>query len=117
MRLDEFSGFNAGYVLELYERYRQNPQSVDPQTRGCSRRGHRRTEAPATVERQNAGLMFRRSSAPQIWRSAFAGMGISPRDSIRLALNRSAIRPCLPRRTALQTADLRALPASLVGGP
>src|SRR4030095_11245475 len=33
MRLDEFSGVNAGYVLELFERYRRDPQSVDPQTR------------------------------------------------------------------------------------
>jgi hypothetical protein len=33
MRLDEFQGVNAGYVLELYERYRQNPESVDPETR------------------------------------------------------------------------------------
>ena len=33
MRLDEFTGVNAGYVLELYERYRQNPESVDAETR------------------------------------------------------------------------------------
>jgi 2-oxoglutarate dehydrogenase E1 component len=33
MRLDEFTGVNAGYVVELYERYRENPQSVDQQTR------------------------------------------------------------------------------------
>src|SRR5262245_26556208 len=33
MRLDEFSGVNAGYVLELYDRYTKNPESVDPQTR------------------------------------------------------------------------------------
>jgi 2-oxoglutarate dehydrogenase E1 component len=33
MRLDEFQGVNAGYVLELYERYRQNPESIDPETR------------------------------------------------------------------------------------
>ena len=33
MRLDEFTGVNAAYVLELYERYRQNPDSVDPETR------------------------------------------------------------------------------------
>ncbi len=31
--LQEFYGPNAGYVLELYERYRQDPQSVDPATR------------------------------------------------------------------------------------
>ena len=33
MTLDRFSGVNAGYVLELYEKYRQDPQSVDAATR------------------------------------------------------------------------------------
>ena len=33
MRLDEFQGVNAAYVLELYERFRQDPLSVDPATR------------------------------------------------------------------------------------
>ena len=31
--LEAFYGPNAGYVLELYERYRQNPASVDAGTR------------------------------------------------------------------------------------
>lgn len=31
--LHDFHGPNAGYVLELYERYRQNPEAVDPTTR------------------------------------------------------------------------------------
>jgi 2-oxoglutarate dehydrogenase E1 component len=30
---NEFQGLNAGYVLELYERYRQDPTAVDAQTR------------------------------------------------------------------------------------
>ena len=29
----EFQGLNAGYVLELYDRYRQDPAAVDAQTR------------------------------------------------------------------------------------
>ncbi len=29
----EFQGVNAGYVLELYDRYRENPQTVDQATR------------------------------------------------------------------------------------
>ena len=29
----EFAGLNRGYVLELYEKYRQDPQSVDEATR------------------------------------------------------------------------------------
>jgi len=33
MTLDRYSGVNAGYVLELYEKYRRDPQSVDPATR------------------------------------------------------------------------------------
>src|SRR5262245_60752629 len=33
MTLGPFGGVNAGYVVELYERYRQNPESVDPETR------------------------------------------------------------------------------------
>ena len=33
MNLEQFAGVNAAYVLELYERYRQNPESVDPETR------------------------------------------------------------------------------------
>ena len=33
MKLDQFAGVNAGYVFELYERYLQDPDSVDPATR------------------------------------------------------------------------------------
>ena len=33
MKLEQFSGVNAGYVLELYDRYRQDPDSVDAETR------------------------------------------------------------------------------------
>src|SRR4029453_2688987 len=29
----DFTGLNRGYVLELYEKYRQDPSSVDPGTR------------------------------------------------------------------------------------
>ncbi|HLJ35018.1 MAG TPA: 2-oxoglutarate dehydrogenase E1 component, partial [Ktedonobacteraceae bacterium] len=32
--LETFYGPNAGYVLELYDRYQQDPQSVDAATRG-----------------------------------------------------------------------------------
>src|SRR5258705_12678442 len=28
-----FTGINRGYVLELYERFRKDPSSVDPETR------------------------------------------------------------------------------------
>jgi len=31
--LREFQGPNAGYILELYERYKQDPASIDAATR------------------------------------------------------------------------------------
>ena len=31
--LDQFSGANAGYVYELFERYQRDPSSVDEATR------------------------------------------------------------------------------------
>jgi 2-oxoglutarate dehydrogenase E1 component len=34
----EFQGVNAGYVLELYERYQRDPRSVDPATRAMFER-------------------------------------------------------------------------------
>ena len=34
----EFSGLNRGYVLELYEKYRDNPSSVDDETRALFER-------------------------------------------------------------------------------
>src|SRR5688572_2782032 len=33
MKLEHIQGVNAGYVAELYERYRENPESVDAATR------------------------------------------------------------------------------------
>ena len=33
MTLEKFPGADAWYVFEPYERYRQNPDSVDPATR------------------------------------------------------------------------------------
>ena len=34
----EFGGINEGYILELYERFRENPESVDPATRAAFER-------------------------------------------------------------------------------
>ena len=34
---DQFTGANAGYVLELFERYQQDPASVDDATRATFR--------------------------------------------------------------------------------
>jgi 2-oxoglutarate dehydrogenase E1 component len=50
---DLFHGPNAGYVLELYDRYLQNPESVDTETRAFFERW--RPEEEAGGRRQAAG--------------------------------------------------------------
>src|SRR5689334_10452529 len=50
-----FSGVNAGYVAELYERYRQDPQSVDAATRLVFERGDPTAGAEATGAPARAG--------------------------------------------------------------
>ena len=62
MKLDQFPGVNAGYVFELYEKYRQNPESVDPATRKIFERWVPGETAPsgerpaATVETLQAAV-------------------------------------------------------------
>src|SRR5919109_5439178 len=47
---NEFGGINEAYILELYERFRQNPESVDPATRAAFERA-----APASYVAQDVG--------------------------------------------------------------
>src|SRR5918994_5577739 len=48
---NEFGGINEGYILELYERFRQNPESVDPATRAAFERA-----APASFTGPESGV-------------------------------------------------------------
>ncbi len=117
---DEFFGPNAGYALELYERYRQDPNAVDAAARAFFERHPPPKFAPA--------------AAPQ---AALAPAGGPDPQKIAGALNLAqAIRvyghwaarldplgslppgdPSLHAETyALNEEDLRALPAALVGG-
>ena len=113
MDLEHFSGMNAGYVLELYERYRLDPESVDPETR-------RIFEAWAPAEPRDSGV------APPVNIHAVVGAA-NLAESIRryghLAAQLDPLgspplgEPSLsPRAHGLTEDDLRKLPASLVGG-
>src|SRR3954466_779527 len=64
--LSAFHGPNAGYVLDLYDRYRQDPNSVDPDTRATFERVD-----PAEVEALATARP--RSGAPPVATSAPTG--------------------------------------------
>ncbi len=117
MRLDEFQGVNAGYVLELYERYRQHPESVDPETR----KAFESWTPPST----DAALAQPVSGYPNIQKIVGAA---TLADAVRryghLAARIDPLGsepigdPLLsPGAHGITDADLQALPASLVGGP
>src|SRR4030095_8705991 len=119
MTLGRFGGVNAGYVLELYERFRQNPESVDPATRAQFE-----TWTPPELE---AG-----TGAP-VGTAAFADVhavvaATILADSIRryghLAAQLDPLGstpigdPSLsPASYGITDEDLKRLPGSLVGGP
>ncbi|MDE3156414.1 MAG: 2-oxoglutarate dehydrogenase E1 component [Acidobacteriota bacterium] len=112
----DFEGINQGFVLELYERYQQDPHSVDPATRAVFERW-----APPAAEPPPA--------APAGAANLTAIVGaVNLAKAIRLYSHLAAqVDPLggpppgdpslLPATHGVTDDELRALPASLVGGP
>ena len=61
--LDDFYGPNAGYVLDLYDRYQQDPDAVDPATRAAFQNW---TPAAAEPVYRNGTAATLASTAPSI---------------------------------------------------
>jgi 2-oxoglutarate dehydrogenase E1 component len=136
MTLGPFEGVNAGYVLELYERYRQNPESVDPVSREAFE-----SWTPTELEADLAGPKGPALPADRPALPASAAADVTTPNDVRVvtgAVNLAeSIRryghlaarldplgseplgdPSLsPRAHGITDDDLRSLPASLVGGP
>jgi 2-oxoglutarate dehydrogenase E1 component len=117
MKLDQFPGVNAGYVFELYEKYRQNPESVDPATRTIFEGWAPSENVPSgptpalTVETLQAAVGTA-NLAESIRRYGHLAAHIDPLGSTPIG------DPSLsPEAHGITDADLRRLPASLVGGP
>src|SRR6266550_1002597 len=117
MRLDEFQGVNAGYVLELYERYRRNPESVDPDTRKAFESWTPPSTDAASAEPVSGDTSIRKivgaaALADCIRRYGHLAARIDPLGSEPIG------DPSLsPAAHGITDADLEALPASLVDGP
>jgi 2-oxoglutarate dehydrogenase E1 component len=118
MKLDQFTGVNAGYVFELYERYRQNPDSVDPATRAAFETwtpsdpgmpgAPAAQAAPANLQIAVAAFDL----AQSIRRYGHLAARLDPLGSTPLG------DPSLaPAAHGISDAELQQLPAALVGGP
>ena len=107
----EFSGLNRGYVLELYEKYRQDPSSVDAETRAL----FEQWTPPAEESVEPAGGM------PLLKGVGAVNLAQAIRRYGHLAaqLDPLGSRPLgdpalLPETHGITNEDLRALPASLI---
>jgi len=113
----EFAGLNRGYVLELYEKYRRDPASVDAATRELFQQW---TPPAADID----------EAAPISGESIHKAVGaVNLAQSIRryghlaakldpLGLRRPVGDPSLsPENYGITDEDLRALPASLISSP
>ncbi|MCL4805561.1 MAG: 2-oxoglutarate dehydrogenase E1 component [Anaerolineae bacterium] len=114
----EFHGPNAGYVLELYDRFRANPNSVDPATRAAFERWQPPAEGQPAVPSgeiivpEADKVMATVNLATTIREYGHLAAHIDP-----LGLADPPGDPALhPSDHGLTEADLRALPASLIGG-
>ena len=115
--LDELNLVNAGYVADLYERYRQDPDSIDPEWRGLFDKGTGGFEpvpAPPADERQRrraatAGRgrsRLRRRAAPSVPDGATPIKG----PAARLAQNMTASL-AVPTATSFRELDVATLEA------
>ncbi len=113
----EFTGLNRGYVLELYEKYRENPSSVDDETRALFERW-----TPPLFEETPAG------DAGAVPLEKVVG-AVNLAESIRryghlaATLDPLGGRPPIGDPSLLAAThgvtdeDLRSIPANLVAGP
>ena len=114
---NEFQGLNAGYVLELYDRYRQDPTAVDAQTRAYFEQWTPPDRSPLAAPAGTATVDLRAvvgvaTLAEWIRRYGHLGAQIDPLGS------RPTGDPMLaPEGHGITEEQLRQLPASVVSGP
>jgi 2-oxoglutarate dehydrogenase E1 component len=110
----EFTGLNRGYVLELYEKYRQDPSSVDAETRALFERWTPPSDSAPIAE----GIPFQK-----IVGAANLAQSIRQYGHLVARLDPLGIRPpvgdpsLLPETHQVTEDDLRLLPANLISSP
>ncbi len=116
---DQFTGVNAGYVFDLYERFQRDPQSVDEATRAAFARWSPEIEAapapePASVRTTDlTAAIATFNLAESIRRFGHLAARLDP-----LGFTDPIGDPSLlPQSHGLTTDTLARLPASIVAGP
>jgi 2-oxoglutarate dehydrogenase E1 component len=108
-----FSGINRGYVLELYDRFRKDPSSVDPETRALFEQWTPPADDDtATHEVPARAAVSAVNLAQSIRRYGHLAAQLDPLGS------KPTGDPTLqPERHGLTEEDLRRIPATLISSP
>jgi 2-oxoglutarate dehydrogenase E1 component len=110
----EFTGLNRGYVLELYDKYRQDPNSVDPETRAL----FDQWTPPGDSVPVAAGLPYDKIVGAANLAQAIRRYGHLAAHLDPLAMRQPIGDPSLrPETHGVTEDDLRALPAGLLPSP
>ncbi|CUS05531.2 2-oxoglutarate decarboxylase, thiamin-requiring [Candidatus Promineifilum breve] len=119
----EFHGPNAGYVLELYDRFRADPTSVDPALRAAFERWSPPADGLPSAPAATSPAPPAGPSADKIMGAVNLANAIREYGHLAAAIDPLGLAdppgdPALhPSAHGLSDADLRALPAALIGGP
>ncbi len=123
----DFHGPNAGYVLDLYERYQRDPQAVDAATRRFFQDWTPPATATPTTNGQVAATVTVPSAATTVDPQKIVGvanLAQSIREYGHLAAQLDPLGSTAPGDPSLSLEyhdlteqDLQQLPATLVGGP
>lgn len=117
--LETFYGPNAGYVLELYDRYRKNPASVDATTRAMFEQWSPEQEAEITAPAGEAqSLPY---SVSQVVAASALAHAIRERGHLGAHLDPLGSEPLgdpalSPEKYGITEADLEQLPPEVIGG-
>src|SRR5579875_2875184 len=119
--LEAFYGANAGYVVELYERYLRDPASVDPESRQVFAQWHPTDAMSVTAHAPQAPVGSDRN-ADRAARVAEFARALRARGHLIAALDPLGApppgEPDLDESTwGITAQDLQTLPASIVDGP
>lgn len=113
----DFHGPNAGYVLEQYERYRQDPNAVDAATRALFERWTPPANGAAAPEGGMTAADLNKVVGAVNLAQAIREYGHLAAQLDPLGSPPPGDPSLVPEAHGITDDDLRALPASLVGGP
>lgn len=115
----DFQGVNAGYIAELYEKFLQDPNSVDPEAQTLFRQ-----LPPPDIASTKALIAGKQPAAPMAKVVAAVNLAQSIRKFGNLAAQLDPLGSAPPGEPSLLAEshsiteeDLKALPASIIDGP